>query len=65
MRLISDIKEYLILNDFSSVNEGITDRTKTLQQIQDETDKKLLVLKEDLSARLHELEESYYTSRYQ
>ncbi|KXJ19406.1 mediator of RNA polymerase II transcription subunit 22 [Exaiptasia diaphana] len=64
MKLVSDIKEFLILNDFPSVNASISDRTARLTTIQQQTDKQLMSLKEDMAVTLYELEESYYSSQY-
>merc|ERR1719249_289169 len=41
MKLISDIKQYLILNDFPSVNEAITYNSKLFLGIQEQCDKRL------------------------
>ena len=64
MKLVSDIKEFLVLNDFPSVNESILERTSELPTFENHTDSQLLAIKEDLSRSLYELEESYYSSRY-
>ena len=34
MKLISDIKQYLILNDFPSVNEAIVDNSKRFLELE-------------------------------
>ena len=34
MKLISDIKQYLILNDFPSVNQAIADNSKMFLDLQ-------------------------------
>ncbi len=34
MKLISDIKQYLILNDFPSVNEAISDNSKRFLELE-------------------------------
>lgn len=64
MKLVSDIKEFLILNDFPSVNASITERTARLNAIQQHTDKQLMNLKEDMAVTLYALEESFYSSQY-
>ena len=64
MKLVSDIKEFLILNDFPSVNESITERSKQLQDVEKQKRNILLTMKEDLSSKLNELEEAYYLSSY-
>ncbi|XP_006893485.1 PREDICTED: mediator of RNA polymerase II transcription subunit 22-like, partial [Elephantulus edwardii] len=41
MKLVSDLKQFLILNDFPSVNEGICQRNQQLRALQEECDRKL------------------------
>ncbi|KAM5146639.1 mediator of RNA polymerase II transcription subunit 22 isoform 1-T1 [Mantella aurantiaca] len=64
MRLVSDLKQYLILNDFPSVNEAINQRNQQLRNLQDECDKKLISLRDEIAIDLYELEEEYYSSSY-
>lgn len=64
MKLVSDIKQYLILNDFPSVNEAITQNSKLFRTKQAECDQKLMILRDDMAADLYDLEEEYYTSIY-
>ncbi|XP_008549972.1 mediator of RNA polymerase II transcription subunit 22-like [Microplitis mediator] len=64
MKLVSDIKQYLILNDFPSVNEAIATNSKLFRQKQAECDQKLATLRDDMAADLYDLEEEYYTSIY-
>ncbi|XP_006029852.2 mediator of RNA polymerase II transcription subunit 22 isoform X2 [Alligator mississippiensis] len=62
MKLVSDLKQFLILNDFPSVNEAINQRNQQLRSLQDECDKKLIALRDEISIDLYELEEEYYSS---
>ncbi|XP_035224647.1 mediator of RNA polymerase II transcription subunit 22-like [Stegodyphus dumicola] len=62
MKLISDIKQYLILNDFPSVNEAISQKTKVCRALQENIDSKLAALRDDMAAELYDLEEEYYSS---
>ncbi|XP_042336119.1 mediator of RNA polymerase II transcription subunit 22 isoform X1 [Sceloporus undulatus] len=64
MKLVSDLKQFLILNDFPSVNEAINQRNQQLRGLQEECDKKLIALRDELSIDLYELEEEYYSSSY-
>ncbi|XP_047002086.1 mediator of RNA polymerase II transcription subunit 22 [Schistocerca americana] len=64
MKLVSDIKQYLILNDFPSVNEAITQNSKLFRTKQAECDQKLMSLRDDMAADLYDLEEEYYSSIY-
>ncbi|XP_069097907.1 mediator of RNA polymerase II transcription subunit 22 isoform X1 [Pleurodeles waltl] len=62
MKLVSDLKQFLILNDFPSVNEAISQRNQQLRSLQEECDKKLIALRDEISIDLYELEEEYYSS---
>ncbi|XP_054854126.1 mediator of RNA polymerase II transcription subunit 22 isoform X2 [Eublepharis macularius] len=62
MKLVSDLKQFLILNDFPSVNEAINQRNQQLRGLQEECDKKLIALRDEISIDLYELEEEYYSS---
>lgn len=64
MKLVSDIKQYLILNDFPSVNDAIIQNGKLFRTKQVECDQKLASLRDDMAADLYDLEEEYYTSIY-
>lgn len=64
MKLVSDLKQFLILNDFPSVNDAITLQNQQLRSLQDECDKKLTSLRDEIAIDLYELEEEYYSSRY-
>ncbi|XP_042905634.1 mediator of RNA polymerase II transcription subunit 22 [Parasteatoda tepidariorum] len=64
MKLISDIKQYLILNDFPSVNEAISQKTKMCRAVQDSIDSKLTNLRDDMASELYDLEEEYYSSAF-
>ncbi|KAI4587733.1 hypothetical protein MJG53_005520 [Ovis ammon polii x Ovis aries] len=63
MKLVSDLKQFLILNDFPSVNEAIDQRNQQLRALQEESDRKLIALRDEVSIDLYELEEEYYSSR--
>ncbi|KAF0304658.1 Mediator of RNA polymerase II transcription subunit 22 [Amphibalanus amphitrite] len=60
-KLISDIKQYLILNDFPSLNDAITEHSRQSLGAQQEIDKKLTELKDDMARDLYELEDEYYS----
>ncbi|CAM1293135.1 MED22 (predicted) [Pycnogonum litorale] len=62
LKLVSDIKQYLILNDFPSVNETITQNSKWFKALQTDCDTKLMMIRDDMAADLYELEEEYYSS---
>ncbi|XP_018088104.1 mediator of RNA polymerase II transcription subunit 22-like isoform X2 [Xenopus laevis] len=62
MKLVSDLKQFLILNDFPSVNESINQRKQQLRGLREECDKKLIALRDDIAIDLYELEEEYYSS---
>ncbi|ESO96656.1 hypothetical protein LOTGIDRAFT_202006 [Lottia gigantea] len=64
MKLTSDIKQFLILNDFPSVNESITQNSQLYKHLQAEVDSNLMSLRDEMAADLFELEEEYYSSLY-
>lgn len=64
MKLVSDIKQYLILNDFHSVNDAITANSALFRSTQSDCDKKLMNLREAAAIDLYDLEEEYYTSEF-
>uniref|UniRef100_H3CBE7 Mediator of RNA polymerase II transcription subunit 22 n=1 Tax=Tetraodon nigroviridis TaxID=99883 RepID=H3CBE7_TETNG len=64
MKLVSDLKQFLILNDFPSVNDAISLQNQQLRSLQEECDKKLISLRDEIAIDLFELEEEYYSSRY-
>ena len=59
MKLSSDIKQFLILNDFVSVNESIVANRNMYRAMQTECDAKLLQLRDEMAADLYEMEEEY------
>ncbi|GIY40762.1 mediator of RNA polymerase II transcription subunit 22 [Caerostris darwini] len=63
-KLISDMKQFLILNDFPSVNETISAKTKVCRAVQEGIDNKLAAVRDDMAAELYDLEEEYYSSAY-
>jgi len=64
MKLVSDIKQFLILNDFLQVNEAIKVQNTRYRHTQNSFDIQLLALRDDMMADLFELEEEYYSSQY-
>lgn len=64
MKLVADVKQYLILNDFPSVNEAITQNSLIFKTKSQEADQKLMALRDDMASDLYELEEEFYSSIY-
>ncbi|KAK7070583.1 Mediator of RNA polymerase II transcription subunit 22 [Halocaridina rubra] len=64
MKLVADVKQYLILNDFPSVNEAITNNSQLFKTKSQEADQKLMALRDDMAFDLYELEEEFYGSIY-
>ncbi|KAL5011301.1 hypothetical protein ScPMuIL_009852 [Solemya velum] len=64
LKLVSDLKQFLILNDFPSVNESISQKTQMYKQMQNSSDTKLLTLRDEMADVLYELEDEYYSSPY-
>lgn len=64
MKLISDMKQFLVLNDFPHVNDSIMQHSNFCRQMQNKIDATLLLLRDDMSNELFEMEEEYYSSQY-
>ncbi len=64
MKLISDLKQFLILNDFPTVNDTIANNSKMFLEVQDKCDRKLTTIRDEIAADLFELEDEYYSSMY-
>lgn len=64
VKLISDIKQYLILNDFPSVNDAIAHNSQMFLELQQNADRKLTTLRDELATDLFDLEDEYYSSTY-
>ncbi|KAL8600835.1 Mediator of RNA polymerase II transcription subunit 22 [Nucella lapillus] len=64
MKLVADLKQFRILNDFPSVNDSITGNVHLYQGMQKQIDSKLIELRDEMAADLFELEEEYYSSVY-
>eukprot|EP00112_Aurelia_sp_Birch-Aquarium-sp1_P003055 Seg1342.12 transcript_id=Seg1342.12/GoldUCD/mRNA.D3Y31 product="Mediator of RNA polymerase II transcription subunit 22" protein_id=Seg1342.12/GoldUCD/D3Y31 len=62
LKLVSDMKEFLILNDFTPVNASISDITQRLKNIEDETDQRISGIKDSMSNDLSEMEKEYSMS---
>ncbi|GFO09669.1 mediator of RNA polymerase ii transcription subunit 22-like [Plakobranchus ocellatus] len=64
MKLVSDLKQFLILNDFPSVNESISYKAGVYKETQANMDTKLMILRDEMANDLFEMEEEYYSSLY-
>jgi mediator of RNA polymerase II transcription subunit 22 len=64
MKLISDIKQFLILNDFPTVNDTIAQNSKMFLEVQENCDRKLTTIRDELATDLFELEDEYYSSTH-
>lgn len=62
MKLIWDIKQYIIINDFPLINETIRHTGDQYRKEVDDIDFKLGALRDEMSNELYELEEEYYNS---
>ncbi|XP_067930216.1 mediator of RNA polymerase II transcription subunit 22-like [Watersipora subatra] len=62
MKLVSDLKQFLILNDFSSISAStVTSRVK-YKNSAEENDKKLLALRDEIASELFLLEDEFFNS---
>jgi len=56
LRLISELKTFIILNDFPSINNDVTERKNSLNQNHKVYTDHLVKLKDEFTTALHELE---------
>lgn len=64
MRLVSDLKQFFVLNDFPSVNDSIIFNSNFYKKSQNGVDQRLIMLRDEMAFDLYELEEEYYSSIY-
>jgi mediator of RNA polymerase II transcription subunit 22 len=64
MKLVSDIKQFLILNDFMQVNDSIKNNSAYCASTQNRMDSLLLSIRDELAIDLYDLEDEYYSSQY-
>ncbi|CAG2120785.1 unnamed protein product [Medioppia subpectinata] len=62
LKLIWDIKQFLIINDFPLINESISEKVDTNLTNVSDIDHKLLNLRDEIANELYELEDEYYNS---
>ena len=62
LKLISDLKQFLILNDFSTVNNAISNNTQRYRQLQELIDQRIVRVRDEMASDLVELENEYYSS---
>ena len=55
MKLVSEMKEFLILNDFTSVNTTIQQKLLALSEMNDRTEEELLMLTNSFVSNLQDL----------
>ena len=63
-KIVSDLKDLTILNDFKSINSQITNQCHFLKKKEHEIDNQLMGVKDVLYKLLHDLQHEYYTSNY-
>lgn len=63
LKLVSDIKQFLVLNDFHSVNDAITANSQFYRATQQDRDMKLMNLRDEMAGDLFDLEQEYYSGK--
>jgi mediator of RNA polymerase II transcription subunit 22 len=63
-KIISDLKDLIILNDFKSINSQLTSQCNYFKQKEDDIDRTLTNLKDSLIPILNECQTEYYSSNY-
>ena len=64
MKLVSEIKQFLILNDFAQVNESIRASVDYNNKLQNKIDSHIVSIRDEMISELYDLEEEYYSSEY-
>ncbi|OUC43071.1 tetratricopeptide repeat protein [Trichinella nativa] len=62
IKMVTDLKQFLILNDFAYINESITTTAVHSQIAQREFRDKLIAVKEEMTFYLQEAEQEYYNT---
>ena len=62
MKLVSDIKQFLVLNDFHSVNDAISSSSNLYRSTQQDRDSKLMSLRDEMASDLYDHELEYYVN---
>ncbi|KFD72672.1 hypothetical protein M514_01798 [Trichuris suis] len=62
IQTVSDLRQFLILNDFAFINEAVTFTSGQCQLSQKEMNEKLATIKEEISFCLQEAEQEYYST---
>ncbi|CDW51821.1 Mediator of RNA polymerase II transcription subun it 22 [Trichuris trichiura] len=62
IQTVSDLRQFLILNDFAFINEAVTFTSGQCQLSQKEMNDKLATIKEEISFCLQEAEQEYYST---
>lgn len=60
IKLISDLKQFMILNDFAFVNETVTQTNTECQVEKQNLDERVSLVKDEAAAFLQEIEHEYY-----
>ena len=63
-KIVSDLKDLTILNDFKSINNQINNQCNFLKQKEFDIDRQLTSIKDMLAKLLSDLQHEYYTSNY-
>lgn len=64
MKLISEVKQYVILNDFSQINDSIKAQVDYSAKVINKIDVHIMQIRDEMANELNDLEEEYYTSRF-
>ena len=63
-KIVSDLKDLTILNDFKSINVQLTNQCQILKIRENEIDRQLAATKDNLFKILNDLQHEYYTSSF-
>ena len=60
LKLVNELKTFVILNDFPSINQHVKEENESLSEIVKEMERHFVKLKDDLSVALFDLESEQY-----
>ena len=63
-KIVSDLKDLVILNDFKSINSQITSQCGYFKQREEEIDKALIAFRDNMFPLVDDLQRQYYSSNF-
>jgi len=64
LKILGEIRQATIVNDFATINKEVAFHTLRNTKITEKTQREVLILKNEITEALEELEKEYYSSKY-